>query len=366
MSDREIIESMDYAKIFNELKKDVRASQLRAMRSVNTELIMLYHRIGTYILNLQKTQGWGSKVIDQLSKDLKSTFPEMKGFSVRNLKYMRKFAVEYPDIEKVQEILAQISWYHNLTLLDKIDNKEIRIFYAKQSAENKWSRDVMVKKIEQNYHNSIGKAVNNFKEKLPDNISERANQVLKDPYIFDFLNLHDEAVERELENGLIKHIEKFLLELGAGFAFVGRQYKITVGEKDYYLDLLFYHLKLRAYVVIELKTREFKPEYAGKLSFYLAAVDDIIKLETDNPTIGLIICKTKDNITAEYALKHINAPIGLAEYKLGEAIPKDLKTALPSIEDIEANLKRSLLQDKEELSTEGVDKLDEKGRDEEN
>lgn len=357
MNDREIIESMDYAKVFNELKKDVRASQLRAMRSVNKELIMLYHRIGTYILVLQKKQGWGSKVIDQLSQDLKSTFPEMKGFSVRNLKYMRKFAAEYPDIEKVQASLAQISWYHNLTLLDKVGDKKIRVFYAEQVIKNKWSRDTMLARIEQNYYKSIGKTINNFKHKLPKNISEKANQTLKDPYIFDFLNLHDEAVERELENGLIKHIEKFLLELGSGFAFVGRQYKLVVGEKDYFLDLLFYHLKLRSY---KLKATEFKPEHAGKLSFYLAAVDDLIKDKLDNPTIGLIICKTKDNITAEYALKHIDAPIGLAEYKLGEAIPKDLKTALPSIEDIETNLKRSLLQEQQELSTEDVDKLDEK------
>lgn len=266
----------------------------------------------------------------------------------------------------MQGTLAQISWYHNLTLLDKIHNKDIRIFYAEQSIENKWSRDIMLRKIEHNYHNSIGKAVNNFKEKLPEKISKQANQVLKDPYIFDFLNLHDEAVEKELEDGLIKHMEKFLIELGAGFAFVGRQYKLTVGKKDYFLDLLFYHLKLRAYIVIELKSTEFKPEYAGKLNFYLSAVDDLVKQPGDNPSIGLLLCKEKDNIVAEYALKDINKPIGLAEYKLGEAIPKDLKTALPSIEDIEANLKRTLLQDGEKLSTSNVDKLGKNRKYEEN
>ena len=342
MIEKEVIESVDYAKVFNQLKKDVIESQQRAMRTVNKELIMLYHRIGSNILQLQKERGWGSKVIDQLSHDLKTTFPEMKGFSSRNLKYMRKFASEYPDIEFVQGSLAQISWYHNLTLLDKVSDRALRDFYVEETIKNKWSRDVMLKKIEQELHKVIGKTVNNFKEKLPKNISESAASILKDPYIFDFLSLHDEAVERELENGLVMHIEKFLLELGAGFAFVGRQYKLVVGDNPYYIDLLFYHLKLRAYIVIELKTTEFKPEHAGKLSFYLAAVDDLIRDKTDNPTIGLIICKTKNNITAEYALKNINAPIGLAEYKIGNAIPKDFKTALPSIEDIETNLKRSL------------------------
>lgn len=366
MNDREIIESMDYAKVFNELKKDVRASQLRAIRSVNTELIMLYHRIGTYILDLQKKQGWGSKVIDQLSKDLKSTFPEMKGFSVRNLKYMRKFAAEYPDIEKVQQIAAQLPWFHIVVILTSVDNSDTRDFYLAKAYENSWSRNVLVMQIESKLHERQGKAITNFKNRLPKDLAYAAENYLQDPYNWDFLSLHDEAVEREIENSIIKHIERFLIDLGSGFSFVGRQYKLIVSDTAYYIDLLFYHLRLHSYVVVELKAGEFKPEYAGKLNFYLSAVDDLVKQPGDNPSIGLLLCKEKDNIVAEYALKDINKPIGLAEYKLGEAIPKDLKTALPSIEDIEANLKRTLLQDGEKLSTSNVDKLGKNRKYEEN
>ena len=360
MNDREIIESMDYAKVFNELKKDVRASQLRAMRSVNKELIMLYHRIGTYILELQKKQGWGSKVIDQLSRDLKSTFPEMKGFSVRNLKYMRKFAAEYPDIEKVQQVAAQLPWFHIVVVLTSVDNSDTRDFYLAKAYENGWSRNILLMQIETKLHERQGKAVTNFKDKLHNELSDLAKDSLKDPYIFEFLTLYEKAKEKDIEHGLINHVKDFLLELGEGFSFMGNQYHLSVGGEDYYLDMLLYNVKLHSYVVVELKAGEFKPEYAGKLNFYLSAVDDLVRQPGDNPSIGLLLCKEKNNIVAEYALKDINKPIGLAEYKLGQAIPKDLKTALPSIEDIEANLKRSILQEQEELSTEDVDKLDEK------
>ena len=366
MNDREIIESMDYAKVFNELKKDVRASQLRAMRSVNTELIMLYHRIGTYILNLQKKQGWGSKVIDQLSKDLKSTFPEMKGFSVTNLKYMRLFAAEYTKDEISQQAADQLPWFHIVRIITALKSKEIRKFYITKSVENNWSRNILIDNLKSKLHERQGKAITNFKNRLPKDLAYAAENYLQDPYNWDFLSLHDEAVEREIENSIIKHIERFLIDLGSGFSFVGRQYKLIVSDTAYYIDLLFYHLRLHSYVVVELKAGEFKPEYAGKLNFYLSAVDDLVKQPGDNPSIGLLLCKEKNNIVAEYALKDINKPIGLAEYKLGEAIPKDLKTALPSIEDIEANLKRTLLQDGEKLSTSNVDKLGKNRKYEEN
>lgn len=336
----EVIKSTEYASFLRNLKEKVRTSQQKAISHVNQQLILLYHHIGSEIIRLQKENGWGSKVIDQLSRDLKSAFPEMRGLSLRNLKYMRKFAEEYPDIAFVQEVLAQLSWYHNLTLLDKINNRNERIFYVQKTIENGWSRNYMVSQIETKLHERSGKAVTNFKAKLPASFSDLAEQSLKDPYLFDFLTVGQEAHEKAIENALIDHIEKFLIELGAGFAFVGRQYKLMVSDKTYFLDLLFYHLKLRSYVVIELKATEFKPEHTGQLSFYLAAVDDLLRHPTDNSTIGLILCEHKDNITAEYALKNIDAPIGLAEYKLSKAIPKNLRDLLPSVADIEAQLNR--------------------------
>ena len=354
-TNKEILESIDYAQVLTKQKDDVRASRLRAARAVNTELILLYHRIGTYISKLQKEQGWGSKVIQQLSKDLKSMFPDMKGFSERNLKYMRKFAFEYPDVEFVQNTLAQISWYHHLTLMTQVDDIEIRKFYIMQAIENHWSRDNMLLQIEHNLHEAKGKAVNNFKQKLSENLAVQAQQALKDPYIFDFLTVHDNALEKEIENDLVAHIEKFLVELGSGFAFVGRQYKINVSGRDYFIDLLFYNLLLHSYVVIELKAVNFEPEHIGKLNFYLSAVDDLVRQPGDNPSIGLLLCKDKDNIIAEYALKDIKKTMGLASYKLGDAIPKDFQASLPSIETIETNLNRSL-----KLSTKIVDKVEQK------
>jgi predicted nuclease of restriction endonuclease-like (RecB) superfamily len=341
MLEIEVIKSQDYAKFLQDLKEKVRTSQLQAVRQVNRQLILLYHHIGTEIIRLQKEKGWGSKVVDQLSRDLKSAFPDMKGFSNRNLKYMRKFAEEYPDTEFVQEVLAQLTWYHNLTLLDKVSNREVRSFYVKKAIENGWSRNYLVSQLKSKLHEREGKAVTNFQEKLPAPFSDLAEQSLKDPYLFDFLTVGSEAHEKAIENALIHHMEKFLLELGAGFAFVGRQYKMVISEKAYYIDLLFYHLKLRSYIVIELKADDFKPSHTGQLAFYLSAVDDLLRHPIDNPTIGLILCEHKDNITAEYALKKINAHIGLAEYKLERAIPEKLKSALPTVEEIEAELNRT-------------------------
>lgn len=282
------------------------------------------------------------KSLDQLSHDLRIAFPEMKGFSLRNLKYMRKFAEIYPDVEFVQQLLHNLPWFHIATILDKCADRNIQIFYITKAAENGWSRNLLSAQIEKSLHLREGQSINNFKDKLPSPLSDLAHATLKDPYIFDFLCIGDEAQERAVEKGLVQHMERFLLELGAGFAFVGRQYHLEVSKRDYYIDLLFYHLKLRCFVVIELKDKEFKPEYTGKLNFYLSAVDDLVKHPSDNPSIGLILCKTKDNVTAEYALRDINKPIGLAEYKLSEALPEEIKTSLPTIQELEAELAKEL------------------------
>lgn len=331
-----------YSNFLSDLKTHVASSQYKAARSINKELMLLYHYIGQSILNAQQQEGWGAKIIDQLSKDLRSEFPDMKGFSVRNLKYMRKFAEEYPDLIFVQEVLAQLTWYHNVTLMDKISDKEVRTFYIKNAIEYGWSCNIMVMQIETGLHKRQEQAVTNFKAKLPSPQSDLAHYTLKDPYIFDFLSVGQEAHEREIEKGLVEHIEKFLLELGEGFSFVGRQYHLDVGGKDFYIDILFYHLKLRCFVVIELKDGDFKPEYAGKMNFYLSVVDDLVKHPTDEPSIGLILCKSKDNVLAEYTLRDMTKPIGLAEYRLLENLPEKLKTALPTIEELEAELSKNL------------------------
>ena len=330
-----------YQHFLDDLKQRVATARYQAARTLNTGLILLYHHVGKEILRSQQEHGWGAKVIDQLSHDLRSAFPEMKGFSPRNLKYMRKFAQEYPEIEFVQEVLAQLSWYHHTTLLDKISDRENRVFYIKKALEHSWSRNMMVHQMESSLHERQGKAITNFKEKLPQSQSDLAHSILKDPYLFDFLSLGEEAQEREVEKALIQHMEKFLLELGAGFAFVGRQYHLEVGEQDFYIDLLFYHLKLRCFVVIELKDHDFKPEYAGKMNFYLSAVDDLIKDSHDHPSIGLILCKSKNNVLAEYALRDMAKPIGLAQYQLSHALPERLSVALPSIETLEAELSKN-------------------------
>ncbi len=289
----------------------------------------------------QANHGWGAKVIDRLAADLKYAFPELKGFSRANLMYMRSFAQTWPDFltdSIVQQAVGQIPWGHNLALLSKLKDKSQRIAYAKQTIENGWSRNVLVHQIESNLLERQGAAVTNFDSTLPDAKSELARQTLKDPYIFDFLNLGAEAKERDIEQALTQHISQFLLELGAGFAFVGKQVHLEVGGDDFYLDLLFYHITLRCYVVIELKTGDFKPEHTGQLNFYLSAVDSQMKQPQDAPTIGLLLCKSRNKIVAEYALRDNNKPIGIAEYKLAQALPADLDGKLPSIEMIEQTL----------------------------
>lgn len=337
----------DYISFLENIKNLISTSRYKAALQVNKELILLYHNIGKKILESQDKEGWGAKIIDRISKDLKSEFPEMKGFSTRNLKYMRKFAEEYQDREFVQETLAQLTWYHNVTLLDKISDKQIRVFYVKNAITHGWSRNIMVMQIETALHKRQGQAVTNFKDKLPSAQSDLAHYTLKDPYIFDFLSIGEKAHEQEIEKSLIQHMEKFLLELGAGFAFVGRQYNIEVAGQDFYIDLLFYHLKLRCFVVIELKNKDFKPEYAGKMNFYLSAIDDIVKHESDQPSIGLILCKNKNNVLAEYALRDMTKPIGLAEYRLIDNLPENIKTELPTIEELEAELSKDFIQIKD-------------------
>lgn len=337
----EKILAQDYADFLEDLKKRVSTSRYKAVRSVNKELVILYHHIGKEILQKQIHQGWGSKIIQNLSKDLSCAFPEMKGFSIANLHNMRRFAELYPDTEFIQQVAGELPWYHHVVLMERVKEHETRYFYIQNAIQYGWSRAVMIHQIELGLHNRQGKAVTNFKERLDSSTSDLANQTLKDPYIFDFLSLTKEAHEREMEKGLVAHIEKFLMELGAGFTFVGRQYHLKVSQKDYYIDLLFYHLKLRCLVAIELKAVEFEPEHAGKMNFYLSALDDLVKHPTDNPSIGIILCKTKDQVLAEYALRDTTKPIGLAEYNLTEALPESIKTALPTIEELEAELSKN-------------------------
>ncbi|WP_427500956.1 PDDEXK nuclease domain-containing protein [Methylomonas sp. MED-D] len=327
-----------YADWLTELKTRIHSAQQRAALSVNRELILLYWQIGRDILERQAQQGWGAKVIERLSHDLRTSFPDMKGFSRANLMYMRAFAEAWPDAEIVQQLVGQLPWGHNLVLLSKLKDAENRKRYAERAIEYAWSRNVLNIHIETRLLDREGKAVTNFEANLPKPHSDLARESLKDPYLFDFLGIGQEADEREIENALVQHITRFLIELGAGFAFVGRQYHLEVGGDDFFIDLLFYHLKLRCYVVVELKTGAFKPEHTGQLSFYLTAVDAQLKSEHDGPTIGLLLCKTKNRVVAEYALRDTNKPIGVAEYQLVEALPAELQTSLPSIEQIEREL----------------------------
>jgi predicted nuclease of restriction endonuclease-like (RecB) superfamily len=321
-----------------ELKGRIHSAQQRATLAVNRELVLLYWKIGQDILTRQVQQGWGAKVIERLARDLRSAFPDMKGFSPRNLKYMRAFAEAWPDAVFVQGMLAQLPWYHQLALLDKLPGPETRRWYAAQAIEHNWSRNILVMQIESRLLERSGNAVSNFEGLLPKPQSDLARESLKDPYRFDFLGLTLDAQEREIENALVKHVTDFLLELGAGFAFVGRQVLLDVGGEEFFVDLLFYHLKLRCYVVIELKAGKFKPEHLGQLGFYLAAVDAQLKHLQDGPTIGLLLCKSKNKVVAEYALRDNSRPIGVAEYQLVESLPAELQTNLPSIEQIEREL----------------------------
>ena len=327
----------DYLATIQEIKAEIKKAQYQATVKVNHELLLLYYHIGQAI-NRHKV--WGNKFIENLSRDLRLEYPDAKGYSVRNLKYMAKFAALFPEKEIVQEVLAQLSWYHVVTLMDKVKERPVLLWYAKQNVENGWSRNVLVHQIESKLYarQATADKISNFEKRLPAPQSELATQMMKDPYIFDFIPFKADMLERDIENAMVAEVTKLLLELGAGFAFLGNQYHLNVGGEDFYLDLLFYNLKLRCYVVIELKTGDFKPEYAGKLNFYLTAVDNILKTEQDAPTIGLLLCKGKNDLIAEYALRDINKPIGVSEYRITDEIPEKFRQQLPSIEDIKSRI----------------------------
>jgi len=330
---RVLMNSSEYISIVEKIKSEITSAQYRAAVHVNADMLLLYYDIGC-VINKHKT--WGNKFIDNLASDIRMAFPESKGYSVRNLKYMAKFAETYPVREFVQQVVAQIPWGHNVVLLDKVSDAKEREWYIKKSAKNGWSRNVLVHQIESGLYQRqvLVDKVSNFESRLPSPQSELAVQTMKDPYVFDFIPFREEMLERDIEQALVRDVTKLLLELGTGFAFLGNQYHLNVGGDDFYIDLLFYNLNLRCYVVIELKAGDFKPEYAGQLNFYLSAVDEILKKEEDNPSIGLLLCKSKNNLVAEYSLKDISKPIGVSEYKVTRNLPDALEEQLPSVEDI--------------------------------
>lgn len=333
-----LMNTAEYLSIIDNIKSEITAAQYRATVHVNADLLLLYYDIGC-VINEHKS--WGNKFIDNLSYDIQIAFPGRKGYSVRNLKYMAKFSATYSDREFVQQVVAQIPWGHNIVLLDKISDIDERKWYIKKSVENGWSRNVLIHQIESNLYQRqvLADKVTNFENRLPSPQSELAIQTMKDPYVFDFIPFREDMLERDIEQELVRDVTKLLLELGTGFAFLGNQYHLNVGGDDFYIDLLFYNLNLRCYVVIELKTGDFKPEYAGQLNFYLSAVDGILKKEQDNPSIGLLLCKSKNNVVAEYSLKDISKPIGVSEYKITSSLPGNLEKQLPSVEDIQKRIK---------------------------
>ncbi|MCU0664816.1 MAG: PDDEXK nuclease domain-containing protein [Myxococcota bacterium] len=349
----------DYAALLTDIRQRVRQAQTRAVMAVNGELIRLYWEIGALIAERQKQEGWGAGVIPCLARDLHNELPEEKGFSERNIKRMLAFYRTYPHLgqvpqpvaqteamEKVPqpvalfppELLLSLPWGHHAELMAKVKEPATRQWYMLAAVQFGWSRNVLVMQIESAAHHRQGRATNNFAARLPPPESDMAQQTLKDPYIFDFLTLAEGFHERELETGLVAELEKFLLELGQGFAFVGRQYHLDLGGDDFYIDLLFYHLKLRCFVVIDLKRGAFKPEYAGKMNFYCNVVDDRLRHASDAPTIGLILCQLPNRVLAEYALRGMDKPIGVSTFELTRALPADLQSSLPSIEAIERAL----------------------------
>ena len=329
---------VSYDIFLQELKERIRAAQVRAALSVNRELILLYWVIGRDILSRQRNEGWGAKVIDRLSADLTKAFPETRGFRSRNLKYMRAFAEAYPNEQFVQQVVAQLPWGHQIKILDALKETGQREWYIRQAVRAGWSRSVLVHQIESKLFDRQGRALTNFDRTLPPLQSDLAQQLIKDPYNFDFLAFGPDLLERDLERSLIKHVRDFMLELGKGFAFVGSQYHLEIGGQHFYIDLLFYHLRLRCYIVIDLKIEDFKPEFAGKMNFYLSAVDDLLRRSEDQPSLGLILCKERNKLIVEYTLRDVSKPMGVAEYRLTQALPKKLRSELPTTEDLAAEL----------------------------
>jgi len=360
-------ESLDDQKQYKnwlvDIKQRLHSVQMKAIVAVNRQLLLFYWQLGADIVSKQEKSYWGSGFLKQLSADLMAEFPEIKGFSKRNLELIRRWYLfwsedssiakqavsligqqavikleEKDDCPPIVKLISRIPWGHNLKIISKCPTVKEALFYVQSTISNNWSRNVLVHQIESKLYEREGQAVNNFQLTLPETQSDLAKQTLKDPYVFDFLTLTKDFKERELELGLLEHLEKFLLELGQGFAFVGRQYGLTVSDQDFYLDLLFYHLELRCFIVIDLKAGAFKAEYAGKMNFYCAVVDDLLKKEHDAPTLGLILCKSKNKLVAEYALRGVKTPIGVSEYELTQALPEELQSSLPSIEAIEKEL----------------------------
>jgi len=330
----------EYVSFLKEIKNKIKTAQIKAAVKVNEELLRLYWDIAKMIVDKQKEAKWGDGIIEKISSDLKKEFPNMKGFSVTNIKYMRKWYLFWSKSPQVVDEIFRIPWGHNREIITKCKNIDEALFYVKKTIENGYSRAVLIHQIESNLYGRSNKAINNFDKQLPAIQSDLAKEQLKDPYCFDFLSLSEKYNEKELEDALMDNLTKFLLELGSGFAFVGRQYRLEVGGEEFFIDLLFYHIKLKCYVVIELKTTRFKPEFSGKLNFYISAVDNELKDTNDNPTIGILICKSKNDTVVEYALKNIQTPMSVSEYKLSKELPNELKNVLPSIEEIENELEK--------------------------
>lgn len=331
-----LLSDEEYLKVRNTAYEYIRMAQYNAVVGVNYSLIKRNFKIGKLIISKSE---WGNRFIDNLAKDIKSEFPDATGFSVRNLKYMKKFASEFTEDDIDEYGFAAITWYHHMALMDKSKDKTQYIWYAQRAIENGWSRNILVMQIESDlYSRQLGKKIQNFNNRLPDNQSELAIQTMKDPYIFDFVSMRGKMIETDIEHELVKNVSKLLLELGTGFAFVGEQYLLKVENNEFYIDLLFYNYILHCFIAIDLKTGQFVPEYAGKMNFYLSVIDEKIKSDRDNPSIGLILCKDRNRVVAEYALKDMTKPIGVSEYKLMNVLPEDLKDKLPSIEDIESRV----------------------------
>jgi len=343
-----IIKSSEYNTWLKELKSKLKQAQIKASIKVNTVLLEFYWELGNEIVEKQKNSTWGSGFLQQLSDDLMSEFPDMKGFSEANLQYIRRWVLFYSKSgTSYSTIVAQlvpqliiIPWGHNRAIISKCKDTQEALFYVNKTIENGWSRSVLVHQIESDLYTRSGKAISNFEVTLPKEQSDLAHELIKDPYNFDFLTLSENFKEKELESGLLEHITSFLLELGSGFAFVGKQKNLKVGQKDFFIDLLFYHIRMHCYVVVELKTVDFEPEFAGKLNFYIKAIDEQIKTKEDKPTIGILLCKSKDKVVVEYSLSDIHKPMGISQYQLTHIVPEELKGSLPAIEDIEAELNR--------------------------
>ena len=344
---QDIIKTGEYRSLIADLKNRIQAAQIKAAVTVNTQLIALYWDIGKQIAERQQASGWGDTVIEQIAKDLSREFQNMKGFSRANLYRMMRFYAFYASQEEfVAQAVRQIPWGHNILIFQQIKDHSKALWYVRKTIENGWSRNVLAHQIDSRlYERQAEKPrIDNFAERLPAPQSDLARETLKDPYVFDFLSVGDEAHERELETALVERITRFMLELGKGFAFVGRQFHLEVGGEDFYIDLLFYHLRLHCYVAIELKTGPFKPEYTGKLNFYLTALDEQVKMKEDGPSISLILCRDRNNVIAEYALRDVNKPIGISRYALAAMLPEELRTSFPTVEEVEAELGKAALQ----------------------